>query len=106
MSLVSSVWNCAAREEGAQTRTPARKARTNRSRCIVGGGRNYVRIPAPVRAGRDPRGVCLHLGAHRLAQERLGHRLALRPGAERFGRLPLAAHIAGHAPPVVLAALT
>src|SRR6266545_6677472 len=90
MSLVSSIWNCAASSEGAHTRTQARKARTNRSRRIVGGGRNYSGIPAPVRAGRDPRGVCSHLGAHRLAHKRLGERLVLRQGAERFGRLELA----------------
>src|SRR5690242_21095781 len=95
MSLVSSIWNCAASAAGAQTPTLARTARTTRSRGMVRGGRNYSGIPAPVRAGRDPREVSLHLGAHRLAHERLGQRLALRQGAERFGRLELAERVAG-----------
>src|SRR6266542_949578 len=95
MSRVSSIWNCAASAAGAQTRTPARTARTNWNRGMVRGERNYSGIPAPVRAGRDPRGVSLHLGAHRLAHERLGQRLALRQGAERFGRLQLAERVAG-----------
>src|SRR6266496_6250596 len=95
MSRVSSIWNCAASAAGAQTRTPARTARTNWNRGMVRGERNYSGIPAPVRAGRDPRGVSLHLGAHRLAHERVGQRLALRQGAERFGRLQLAERVAG-----------
>src|SRR5438046_9072820 len=94
MSLVSSTWNCGASPAGAQTRTQARTARTNRSRDMVRRGRNYSGIPGPVRSGRDPRGISSHLGAHRLAHERLGQRLALRQGAERFGCLKRAERVA------------